>query len=135
MAAQDITVNDTSDESALSPSLCLLAIPQDELQDARDLYAAAFAAEQYGPAADAANQMVTLTSEIYGSNSVEYALANSDLAAAQGKLGDLTAAAANYKQAIYLIEEQDGHRLATTHPTTHGARKRAKCRRPVGSGP
>ena len=106
IAAQDITVNNTSDEPAAA------ALParnmQDELLDARELYTAAFEAEQYAPAADAANKIVMLTGEIYGSSSVDYALANSDLAAAQGELGDLTAAATNYKRAIYLIEEQEG---------------------------
>lgn len=82
--------------------------PQEELQEARDVYAVGFAAKQYEPAADAANKMVALTSQIYGNESVEYALAKSDLAAAQSELDDLTAAAANYRQAISLIEKEDG---------------------------
>jgi len=96
-----------ADAATANPSLAAGHSP-DELQDAQDIYAIAFAAGQYEPATDAAKTMVMLTSKIYGNKSVEHALANSDLAAAQSKLGDLTAAAANYRQAIYLIEEQEG---------------------------
>lgn len=108
IAAQDIAVKDSNDTFSTVAGTLPARNTQDELQGIRDLYAAAFAAEQYGQAADAANKVVMLTGEIYGSNSVEYALAKSDLAAAQCKLGELTAAAENYRQAIYLIEEQDG---------------------------
>jgi Gram-negative bacterial TonB protein C-terminal len=82
--------------------------PQNELEEARALYAAAFAAKQYRSATDSANRMIALASEFYGKESVEYALAKCDLAAAQSKLDDLTAAAANYRQAISLIEQEDG---------------------------
>ena len=82
--------------------------PRDELEDARATYATAFAAEQYAEAGIAANRIVTLTSEIYGSESIEYALACGDLAAVQSKAGELSAAATNYKKAIYLIEEREG---------------------------
>jgi hypothetical protein len=136
IAAQDIAVNEVTDAptaatdlpesnleapqdntqtlvdlSAVDPTVDATLVarnPQDELQEAKDLYAVAFAAEQYESAADAADKMVALTSEIYGNDSVEYALAKSDLAAAQSNLDDLTTAAANYRQAISLIEAEDG---------------------------
>jgi tetratricopeptide (TPR) repeat protein len=82
--------------------------PLAELEDAEARYADSFAAEQYEQAGIAAAQMVTLTTEIYGSESLEYALAASDLAAIQSKTGDLQAAAANYGKAVSLIEEQEG---------------------------
>ncbi len=100
---ETLTVDDQA--AVVAPPL---SNPRDELADAQALYANALAAEQYAQAGLAASQMVTLTSEIYGSESVEYALACSDLAAVQSKARELPAAAANYKKAIYLIEEQEG---------------------------
>jgi len=81
---------------------------QAELAEAQSLYRDSFAADQHQPAIIAAEKMADLTAEIYGAESTEYAQACSDLAAAQGKSGDLAAAAANYRKAINLIEEQDG---------------------------
>ena len=106
------TVQNQSPESAIEetvqePSASPLT-PVEQLDDAHERFASYYDDGLYSQATVAAGQTLQLAQQIYGTDSLETALALGNLATVQRKSGELKQAMSNYETSIYLIEEREG---------------------------
>jgi tetratricopeptide (TPR) repeat protein len=81
---------------------------EEQLDNAHNRFLSYFNDELYRQALVAARQTLQLASDYYGDDSLETALALTNVATAQTKTGDLPAAVASYEISIDLIEKREG---------------------------
>jgi len=82
--------------------------PEEQLDNAHNRFLSYFDDELYRQALVAARQTLQLTSDYYGDDSLQAALARANVATAQTKTGDLPAALTSYEVSIKLIEKNEG---------------------------
>ncbi len=84
------------------------ATPEEQLDNAHNRFLSYFDDELYRQALVAARQTLQLASDYYGDDSLQAALALTNVATAQTKTGDLPAALTSYEVSIKLIEKHEG---------------------------
>jgi tetratricopeptide (TPR) repeat protein len=101
-AALLLPVNVTAQETPAELSV------SEQLDDANARFISYYEDGLYGRAQIAAQQTVLLARDLHGNESVEMALALSNLATSQTRTGELVAARSNYEASIYLVEKSEG---------------------------